>query len=243
MRIDQRKLDQLREIKFQTSPTKYAEGSVLIQCGNTHLLCTATVEDNVPKWMQGLNRGWITAEYGMLPRSTHTRMKREQILDSGRTQEISRLIARSLRASVDLNKLGEKQIIVDCDVLQADGGTRTTAITGGFVALAMAISNLLRRGDLSVNPLKHYVAAVSIGLKDGKTYSDLCYEEDSQIGTDMNFVMTSENRFVEVQGTAETQTFSEAELAQMAQLARQNCNELFLAQSRVIGEYFPLASK
>ncbi len=237
-RFDGRIFDQLRQIKITPNITRYAEGSAMIEMGNTQVLCTASIETSVPKWLQGSEKGWITAEYGMLPRSTHTRMSREKAASSGRTQEISRLIARSLRAAIDLKLLGEKQITIDCDVVQADGGTRTAAITGGYVALALALGKLKVAGLISSIPIKEAVAAVSVGLlqQDGHTSAllDLCYEEDVRIGTDMNFVMTAGGRFVEIQGTAESEPFSREEMAQMTELADKGCRELFKAQANVL---------
>jgi ribonuclease PH len=240
MRIDGRTHDQLRPIKITPHVTRYAEGSALIEMGATQVLCTATVDPGVPKWLQGTEKGWVTAEYGMLPRSTHTRITREKASSSGRTQEISRLIARSLRAAVDLRALGERQITVDCDVLQADGGTRTAAITGGFVALALALGKLKFAGLISNMPLKDYVAAISVGLDKDKCWLDLCYEEDSRIGTDMNFVMTSGGCFVEIQGTAEAQPFTRQEMLTMTDLAEKGGRELFAAQAAIVGSIHPL---
>ncbi len=238
MRFDGRTPNQLRKVTITPNVTRYAEGSAMIEFGNTKVLCTASVETSVPKWLAGSDKGWITAEYGMLPRSTHTRMQREKAANSGRTQEISRLIARSLRAAVDLKALGEKQITVDCDVLQADGGTRTAAITGGYVALALALGKLKAAGLLTTLPLKAPVAAVSVGLshQDGKVEAllDLCYEEDVRIGTDMNFVMTGEGKFVEIQGTAESEPFSHAEMEAMTKLAEHGCRELIAAQHEIL---------
>ena len=239
MRIDGRKANELRKVKITPHASRYAEGSVLIEFGHTHVLCTASLDASVPKWMVGLGKGWVTAEYGMLPRSTHTRMHREKAAGSGRTQEISRLIARSLRAAVDLKALGERQIIVDCDVIQADGGTRTAAVTGGFVAMAMAFHKLRQGGILNNMPLTQYVSAISVGLEHGQPYLDLCYEEDSRIHTDMNFVMTGDNRFVEVQGTAEGAAFSQDELLVMLSFARLGCSQLFTAQAQIVSEFFP----
>ena len=240
MRIDQRKFDQLRPVKITPDITRYAEGSVQIEFGNTKVLCTASVDQAVPKWLAGTGKGWITAEYGMLPRSTHTRMSRDKISTGGRTQEISRLIARSLRAAVDLKLVGERQIMVDCDVIQADGGTRTAAITGGFVALALAFQKLKHAGLISQLPLKDYVAAISVGLQSGNALLDLCYEEDSEIETDMNFVMNSKSKFIEIQGTAEGEAFSHDELLSLTELAQKACGELFRYQSEIIGSFFPL---
>lgn len=239
-RIDGRSFDQTRQIKITPHVTRYAEGSAMIEMGNTQVLCTASVDQGVPKWLQGSEKGWVTAEYGMLPRSTHTRMSREKAASSGRTQEISRLIARSLRAAVDLRALGERQITVDCDVLQADGGTRTAAITGGFVALAFALGKLKVAGLVSAMPLREYVSAVSVGLGDSSPLLDLCYEEDSKVGTDMNFVMTSSGRFVEIQGTAEGTPFSRNDMNRMTDLADAGCRTLFRAQADVIGALLPL---
>ena len=239
-RFDGRTPKEIRPVKITPHFTRYAEGSVLIEMGETRVLCTASVDPGVPKWLQGTEKGWVTAEYGMLPRSTHTRMNREKAANSGRTQEISRLIARSLRAAVDLKLLGERQITVDCDVLQADGGTRTAAITGGFVALALAIGKLRQAGLLNTQPLKEYVAAVSVGMSEGKGLLDLCYEEDSSIGTDMNFVLTGSGRFVEIQGTAEAEPFSKEEMAEMTHLAEIGCKELFKAQAEIISPFLKL---
>lgn len=243
MRIDGRTQDQLREIKITPSFTKYAEGSVLVEFGNTRVLCTATVESTIPKWLQGTHKGWVTAEYGMLPRSTHTRINRDKAANSGRTMEISRLIARSLRAVCDLRALGERSVIVDCDVLQADGGTRTAAITGGFVALALALKSLKDKGDLTSLPLLDYVAAISVGMDKTRPILDLKYEEDSEAHTDMNIVMTGRGSFVEIQGTAEGTPFTDAELQSMLGLGRKGCQELFAVQAKVIGSFLPLAGK
>lgn len=240
MRIDGRLPDQTRSLKITPHITRYAEGSAMIEMGHTQILCTASVDPGVPRWLQGTEKGWVTAEYGMLPRSTHTRISRDKAMNSGRTQEISRLIARSLRAAVDLKKLGERQITIDCDVLQADGGTRTAAITGGFVALALALAKLKQDGLIQTLPLIDYVSAVSVGLDKGTPLLDLCYEEDVQIGTDMNFVMTGSGQFVEIQGTAEGQAFSRDEMIQMTDLADTGCRLLFAAQAEVIGSIFPL---
>lgn len=228
----------MRKILLTPHFTRYAEGSVLIEFGHTKVACTASLEPTVPKWLQGSGKGWVSSEYGMLPRSTHTRMKRENIATGGRTQEISRLIGRSLRAVTDLAALGEKSIFVDCDVLQADGGTRTAAITGGFVALAMAFQTLKERGTLTKIPLLHYVSAVSVGLDSSGPLLDLNYEEDSSINTDMNFVMTGRGEFVELQGTAEKQPFSSQQLNAMSELANKGCQELFAAQEAVVGAFY-----
>ncbi|MGE3975146.1 MAG: ribonuclease PH [Bdellovibrionales bacterium] len=243
MRIDGRKDSQLRDIKITPNVSLYSEGSALIEVGHTKVLCTASIEPGVPKWLQGSGRGWVTAEYGMVPRSTATRMKREKIASGGRTQEISRLIGRSLRSVVDLTRLNENQVTVDCDVIQADGGTRTAAITGGFVALALAFQRLKSMGTLNHLPLIEYVAAVSVGLDDSKTLLDLCYEEDSSARTDMNFVMNSQNNFIEIQGTAEHGSFSETELTSMIVAAKKGCHELFELQAQIIGDFFPLKDR
>lgn len=239
MRIDGRLPNQIRPTTLVPNITRYAEGSVMIEFGFTRVLCTASVESTVPKWLQGTGRGWVSAEYGMLPRSTHTRMRREQIFEGGRTQEISRLIGRSLRAVTDLAALGERSIMVDCDVIQADGGTRTAAITGGFVALALALNKLKSEGAFSRIPLSDYVSAVSVGLSQQGAVLDLNYDEDSQIGTDMNFVMTGDGRFVEVQGTAEKTPFSVVELNKMIELATIGCRALFDLQANILKEFFP----
>jgi ribonuclease PH len=240
MRLDNRKLNELRPVKITPEVSRHAEGSVQIDMGHTRVLCTASVDSMVPKWLQGTGQGWVSAEYGMLPRSTHSRISRDKAMNSGRTQEISRLIGRSLRAAVDLKGLGERQIQIDCDVIQADGGTRTAAITGGFVALAMALNFLKNQGAFPKLPLKNYVAAVSVGLLNDSLLLDLNYEEDSACGTDMNFVLTSKEEFVEVQGTAEGQTFTKAQMDQMTVSAMLGCKELFAKQSEIIGKYYPL---
>ncbi|MES2965753.1 MAG: ribonuclease PH [Bdellovibrionota bacterium] len=239
-RFDGRTHDQIRQVKITPDITRYAEGSALIEMGQTQVLCTASVDAGVPKWLQGTEKGWVTAEYGMLPRSTHTRISREKASSSGRTQEISRLIARSLRAAVDLKALGERQITVDCDVLQADGGTRTAAITGGFVALALALGKLKTAGLIQTMPLKEYVAAISCGVSENGILLDLCYEEDVRVATDMNFVMTSSGRFVEVQGTAEAEPFTRAELLKLTEHAEKGCRDLMKAQATYVGAVFPL---
>ncbi len=240
MRLDNRKLSEMRPVTIVPEVSRHAEGSVTIEFGHTRVLCTASVDSTVPKWLQGTGQGWVSAEYGMLPRSTHTRMNREKAANSGRTQEISRLIGRSLRAAVDLKALGERQIQIDCDVLQADGGTRTAAITGGFVALAMALNFLKNQGAFSKLPIKNYVAAVSVGLLNDSLLLDLNYEEDSACGTDMNFVLTSKEEFVEVQGTAEGQTFTKAQMDLMTISAMEGCKTLFAKQAEIIGKYYPL---
>lgn len=243
MRADGRLFDQLRDIKITPHVSEYAEGSALIEFGKTKVLCTATYEPKAPSWLVGTGAGWVTAEYGMLPRSTHTRMKREKTSTGGRTQEISRLIGRSLRASVDLKLLGEKQIIVDCDVLNADGGTRTAAVTGGFVALALALKKLTDVSEIKTNPLINYVSAISVGLHEGAILLDLNYDEDSAIGTDMNFVMTDKGHFVEVQGTAEQHPFTRDQLFKMMEVAEKGCRELFMHQTSIVGAIYQIAGK
>ncbi len=228
--------DQLRDVRITRNYTCHAEGSVLVEFGNTKVLCTASVEESVPPFLRGKGEGWVTAEYGMLPRSTHTRMAREAAKgkQSGRTQEIQRLIGRSLRAVVDLKALGERQITIDCDVLQADGGTRTAAITGACVALHDALTGLVASGKLSTSPLKEWVAAVSVGIVDGEAVLDLDYPEDSACETDMNVVMTGSGGFVEVQGTAEGKPFSRAELDQLLALAAAGIAHLVKMQQAAV---------
>ncbi len=238
MRIDGRTPKDLRPIKITPHVIEHAEGSVQIEFGKTKLICTATLDEQAPRWLHGTGNGWVTAEYGMLPRSTQSRIRRDKSLSGGRTQEIARLIGRSLRAAVDLRTLSEKQIIVDCDVIQADGGTRTAAVTGGFVALALALKKLADVAEIKSLGLKNYVSAVSVGLKDNKALLDLNYDEDSNIGTDMNFVMTDSGHFVELQGTAETTPFSREELQSMLELAELGCRQLFKVQESIIGSFF-----
>lgn len=240
MRADNRSTDEIRPVTITPEILRYAEGSVDISCGNTRVICSASVETPVPKWMQGSGEGWVSAEYGMLPRSTHTRIRRDKAMNSGRSQEISRLIGRSLRSCVDLKALGEKQIQVDCDVIQADGGTRTTAVTGGFVALALALNFLKEQGELKEIPLKNYVAATSIGLHGEEILLDLDYEEDFSCGADTNFVIDSDLNFVEIQGTAEGQTIARPAMDKMMDLALQGCQTLFQKQAEIVGDFFPL---
>jgi len=240
MRLDNRPLNEIRPVLITPEVIRHAEGSVEISMGHTRVICTASVEPTVPKWLSGSGGGWVSAEYGMLPRSTHTRISREKAMNSGRSQEISRLIGRSLRAAVDLKALGERQITVDCDVLQADGGTRTASITGGFVALALALRFLQQQGTLQTLPLKNYVSAISVGLLRESVLLDLNYEEDSACSTDMNFVMTNKEQFVEVQGTAEGVTFSKEQMDKMSQSALLGCQTLFRKQAEIIGSFYPL---
>lgn len=235
-RHDGRQTNQLRSIKIERGFTRYAEGSVLICFGETRVLCNASVEEKVPPFMRGQGRGWVTAEYSMLPRATHTRSVREAARGKlgGRTMEIQRLIGRALRAVVDFELLGERTIVVDCDVLQADGGTRTAAITGSWIALSDAVEKLLSQGLIKSSPLKDSVAAVSSGIIGGRPVLDLDYEEDSNASVDMNFVMTGDGRFVEVQGTAEEEPFSDTELDALRNLAKQGCHELAQLQLKAI---------
>jgi len=228
MRPSQRKPDQLRAIRITRHYTKHAEGSVLIECGDTKVICTASVEERVPPHKKGSGEGWVTAEYGMLPRSTGERMSREATKgkQSGRTQEIQRLIGRSLRAVVDLGKLGERTVTLDCDVIQADGGTRTASITGSFVALQDAVNSLMQKGLVKENPLKDAVAAISVGIYQGTPVLDLDYPEDSDCDTDMNVVMLGSGHFVEVQGTAEGHPFSREEMDTLLELAKHGIAQL-----------------
>ncbi len=236
MRPTKRKFDELRKISIEPSPLKHADGSCLIKCGNTHVICAVTLDNSIPSFLRGQNQGWLTAEYGMLPSSTNQRMKREaaQGKVSGRTLEIQRLISRSLRSCVDLKALGEKQLVVDCDVINADGGTRTTAITGAYVALHLAVRALMKRGALKHNPLTMQIAAVSCGIYKGQAVIDLDYAEDSEAEVDANFVYASNGNLVEVQGTAEKKTFSTHQLTEMLSLASKATNELFLLQNQIL---------
>lgn len=233
-----RALDQLRPVKMELDYVIYPEGSVLISMGNTRVLCNATVEETVPRWMTNnrQKQGWVTAEYAMLPRATEQRNQREIQYPKGRTQEIQRMIARSLRAAVDLNKLGERQIVVDCDVIQADGGTRTAAITGGYVALALAIKRLEKRKVIPPGALVQAVAAVSVGIVNGKAVLDLNYSMDQKADVDMNVVMTSDGRFVEIQGTAEGEPFSRGALNAMLLLAEHGIRQLFAIQAEALAQ-------
>lgn len=235
MRPSGRNVDQMREISIETGFTRHAEGSCLIKCGDTHVLCTATIDPGVPRFLKGSGLGWVTAEYGMLPRATNTRMRREaKNGQSGRTQEIQRLIGRSLRAGVDRVALGERQITVDCDVLQADGGTRCASITGGWVALRLAVNKLIKAGDVISDPLLDPVAAVSCGIYAGQSVLDLDYPEDSEAGVDGNFVMTGSKSLIEIQMSAEGSTFSRDQMNQMLDLAEKGVDELVAAQLAAI---------
>ena len=231
-----RQPNQLRTVEMIRHYTKHAEGSVLVKFGDTHVLCTASVEEKVPGFLKGKNQGWVTAEYGMLPRSTGSRMDREAARgkQSGRTQEIQRLIGRSLRASIDLEKLGERSVHIDCDVIQADGGTRTASITGAYVALQDAISTLIASGKITENPLKQAVAAISVGVYKGTPVLDLDYLEDSDCDTDMNVVMTADGGFVEIQGTAEGEPFDRNAMNEMLDLAASGIAELLKKQAEAL---------
>ena len=236
IRPSQRALNQLRDVEIIRRYTKHAEGSVLVKFGDTHVLCTASVDEKVPSFLKGKGQGWVTAEYGMLPRSTGSRMDREAAKgkQSGRTQEIQRLIGRSLRAIIDLEKLGERSIQIDCDVIQADGGTRTASITGAYVALHDAISTLLKSGKITESPLKDSVAAISVGVHQGQPVLDLDYIEDSDCDTDMNVVMTGGGGFVEIQGTAEGEPFSREAMNAMLDLAALGIRQLTEKQKEVL---------
>lgn len=238
MRVDGRAPDEKRPLKITPDAAPYAEGSALIELGDTRVLCTATVEHKVPNWMRDQAQGWVTAEYAMLPRSSKQRIAREvqKGHPSGRTQEIQRLIGRSLRTITDLRRLGERSIIIDCDVIQADGGTRTAAITGGFVALALAIRKLKAEGRVGANVLTDFVAATSVGVVEGRPVLDLNYIEDSSGDVDMNLVMTASGKFVEVQGTAEKVAFDDETFLTMLALGRKGIAELVIAQKAILGD-------
>lgn len=236
MRADKRAFDELRKTKITPNVLPYAEGSVLIEMGKTKVICTATVEDKVPAFLRGTGTGWVTAEYAMLPRATQTRTQREIQRVSGRTQEIQRLIGRSLRAVVDFSKLGERHLMIDCDVLMADGGTRCASITGGFVAMAIACQKLLKSGVIKENPIISEVAAVSVGIVQNNVLLDLCYDEDFVAEVDMNIVCTGKGDFVEIQGTAEHTPFTLDQMSQMIELARKGTGELIEMQREVLGK-------
>lgn len=238
LRIDERKCNEKRETKFQMDFLDYAEGSVLIEVGNTKVLCSASVEEKVPHFMKGKGSGWVTAEYSMLPRSTHTRKIRDISkgkLD-GRTTEIQRLIGRSLRSIVDLKALGERTIWLDCDVIQADGGTRTASITGAFVAMVSAMQKLKEKGLITEMPVKQFVAATSVGVVKGEPHLDLCYEEDSQAEVDMNLVMTEDLKFIEIQGTGEEAPFDRKTLLDLLEIGEKGILELIELQKNILGE-------
>lgn len=236
MREDGRNFNEIRNVEITRNFIDHAEGSAMIQIGDTRVICTATVKDDVPPFLKGKKQGWITAEYGMLPRSTEVRSDRESIRGriGGRTYEIQRLIGRSLRSIIDLKKLGEKTILIDCDVIQADGGTRTASITGGFVALYDAVSFLIRRGTIEENPIKNLIAAISVGIVNGKRLLDLTYIEDSRAEVDMNVVMTAEGEFVEIQGTAENKAFSKRDLNGLLNFAGIGIKTLICLQKKTL---------
>ncbi len=236
-RSDNRAPDQMRPVNITPEFISTAEGSALIEIGNTRVICTASVEETVPAWMRNLGKGWITSEYGMIPRSTLTRTAREAARgkQSGRTQEIQRLIGRALRAVVDLKQLGERTIWIDCDVIQADGGTRTASITGSFVALGLALQKLVEAGTLTSVPIRDYVAATSVGIVDGEILLDLAYEEDSRAEVDLNFVMTGGKKMIEIQATAEQVPFDDQQLQRMLDLARKGVTDLIAKQQAILG--------
>lgn len=236
MRGDGRNYDALRPIKVEIDFLKFAEGSCLITAGNTKVVCAATVENKVPPFLVGSGTGWITAEYGLLPRSTKARVQREAVSGrmTGRTHEIKRFIGRSLRPVIDLKALGEKTIILDCDVIQADGGTRTLSVNGAFIALSSLFNRLVKGGEIYRNPIVDYVGAVSVGIVDGKPLLDLCYEEDSKADVDMNLVMTGQGRIIEIQGTAERNPFTENDLYRLHDLAKKGINEIIMIEKNVL---------
>src|SRR6478672_9158979 len=235
-RADKREHDAIRNTKITPNISPYAEGSALIEVGGTKVICTASVEERVPLFMRNKGLGWVTAEYSMLPRATNTRTQRETQRPSGRTQEIQRLIGRSLRAIVDMSKLGERQIMLDCDVIQADGGTRCASITGAYVAMALACRRLVKKGILKNSPIRSEVAAVSVGIIEGTPILDLAYAEDSAADVDMNIVCTGKGQFIEIQGTAEREPFSREQMDEMLILAEKGVNQLFEVQRRALGE-------
>jgi ribonuclease PH len=236
-RSDNRACDQLRPVRIIPNYISLAEGSCLIEVGNTRVVCTASIEDTVPQFLRNSGKGWVTAEYGMLPRATLTRSQREVTKGraGGRTHEIQRLIGRSLRAVTDTEKLGERTLFIDCDVIQADGGTRTASITGAFVALGLAVKAMLESGALKASPIRDYVAATSVGIVDGAAMLDLCYEEDARADVDMNMVVTGSGKLIEVQATAEHHPFDDSQLAEMMSLARGGIDSLFVQQRAILG--------
>ena len=238
MRKDKRDKDQLRPIHISPHVNIWAEGSAEVSMGMTKVLCTASLSESTPSWLHRPGHGWLTAEYAMLPRAGDFRINRDRAVHSGRSQEISRLIGRSLRTAVHLDKLGERQIYIDCDVLQADGGTRTAGINGGFVALALALKNLKERFIIKEIPFKNYVSAVSLGLTKGEVYLDLDSQEDKTCETDMNFVMNDQGQFIEIQGTAEKQSFTKNQMLSMMEIARKACSILIEKQKEIVGELF-----
>ena len=234
MRVDGRRADELRKLKITRNYIKAAEGSVLIEMGDTKVICTATVEDSVPPFLRGKGMGWVTAEYAMLPRSSAQRIARERSKVGGRTYEIQRLIGRSLRSVVDMSELGERTVLIDCDVIQADGGTRTASITGAYIALVDAIRSIYKQSLIDSIPVRDYLAAVSVGIANGKPLLDLCYVEDSEAEVDMNLVMTGKGRIVEVQGTAEGAPFSKKELGRLLALGEKGIKTLIKNQKKVL---------
>jgi len=236
MRADGRKADELRKLKVTRNYLKTAEGSVLIEFGDTRVLCTATVENSVPPFLKGKGTGWVTAEYAMLPRSSTPRISRERSKVGGRTQEIQRLIGRSLRSVVDMKALGERTVLIDCDVIQADGGTRTASITGAYIALIDGLRRARKQGMIATIPVSDYLAAISVGIVDGKPMLDLCYTEDSAAEVDMNLVMTGKGKIVEVQGTAEGEPFSKAELNKLVALGEKGIKALIKKQQELLGK-------
>ena len=238
-RIDGRQNDQIRPVKITRNYTKYAEGSVLIEMGETKVLCNATVEEKVPPFKKGSGEGWITAEYSMLPRATQQRNMRDvtKMKLDGRTSEIQRLIGRSLRSVVDFSQLGERTIIIDCDVIQADGGTRTAAITGGFVAMMDALNKLVKNGHIDKNPINSYLAAISVGIFGNSVTLDLCYAEDSKAKVDMNVIMNDKNEFIEIQGTGEQRPYTKDELEKMLSVGQKGIEELITIQKKALGEF------
>ncbi|MBF0486270.1 MAG: ribonuclease PH [Candidatus Omnitrophica bacterium] len=235
-RIDGRKPNELRKVTVQKNYLKHAEGSCLISFGDTKVVCSASVEDGVPPFLKGKGQGWVTAEYGMLPRSCTQRINREKGGGSGRTQEIQRLVGRSLRSVVDMKKLGERTVKIDCDVIQGDGGTRTASITGGYIALAIALKKIMKQGLVTENPLIDQIAAISVGMKDDTPILDLNYVEDSKAEVDMNIVMVTRGEFVEIQGTAEGKPFSKKNMDAMIALAQKGIQELFVIQKKALGK-------
>jgi len=239
MRPSKRKPDQIREVTIEPNVLNHAEGSCMIKFGNTHVICSASLDESVPRFLRGKNSGWVTAEYGMLPRSTNHRMRRESAngKQTGRTLEIQRLIGRSMRAAVDLKALGERQILIDCDVINADGGTRTAAITGSYVALHLAIRSLIDRKMLRYNPLTSQIAAISCGIYNGQAVADLDYNEDSNAEVDANFVFNQKGNLIEIQGTGEESDFSPAQLMEMIKLASESAKELFTIQNKILLDF------
>lgn len=236
MRVGKRKKDQVRQVRITRNFTKYAEGSVLIEVGNTKVICTASIEEKVPSFLRGKGEGWITAEYNMLPRSTQNRKQRDitKLKVDGRSMEIQRIIGRSLRSVIDLKALGERTIWIDCDVIQADGGTRTTSITGSFIALVDAINKLHKRKNFNVYPIRNFVTAISVGVVDNEVLVDLCYEEDSKAAVDMNIVMTDEGEFIEIQGTGEEKPFSREQLNDLLISAEKGCKQMIEIEKDIL---------